>query len=100
MSEELDFKTMAEREPFKENEIYCAYCGKGYKATWEVITDAGKLSVCDDHKFVLRQIRAVVKEKKIEDHVWAIIDPNEEILEDQEQEDLGDWRDLLKNDDL
>ena len=65
-----------------------------------MITEAEKVSVCDDHKFVLRQIRAVVREKKIEDHVWAIIDPNEEILEDQEQEDLGDWRDLLKNDDL
>src|SRR5687767_1254007 len=25
-----------DKEPPKENETWCAYCGKGYKATWDV----------------------------------------------------------------
>ena len=89
---------MVEKEPLKENEIWCAYCGKGYKATWDVVTDKGKESVCDDHKFVLRQIRAVQREKKLEEQVWVIIDPNEEVLEEHNQEDLGDWKDLVRYD--
>lgn len=91
---------MTEKEPRKENEIWCAYCGTGYKATWDVITEQGKQPVCDDHKFVLRQIRAVLREKKIDEHVWAIIDPNEEVLEDHRGEDLGDWKDLAGYDNL
>ena len=95
-------KTMRkmDKEPPKENETWCAYCGKGYKATWDVMTEGGKQSVCNDHKFVLRQIRAVLREKKIEEHVWAIIDPNEEVLEDHQQEDLGDWKNLISYDNL
>ena len=92
--------TMMEKEPLKENEIWCAYCGKGNKATWEVVTDGGKEPVCDDHKFALRQIKAVLREKKIGEYVWEIVDPNEEVLDDHEQEDLGDWKDLFRHDDI
>ena len=91
---------MTEREPLKENEVWCIYCGKGYKATWDVVTAGGKESVCDNHKFVLRQIRAVLREKKIGELRWAIIDPNEDVLEDHKQEDLGNWKDLISYDDI
>ena len=89
-----------DKEPGKENEIWCAYCGTGSKATWDVITEQGKESVCNDHKFILRQIRAVLGEQKTEEHVWALVDPNEEVLEYHWEQDLGDWKDLLRNDDL
>jgi len=92
---------MAEREPFKEDEIYCAYCGPGWNAVWEVVTDEGELSVCNDHHFVLRQIHVVGSERQIGLGEWKeVIDFKDQDLEADYLDDLGDWKDLVNHDDL
>ena len=90
---------MTEREPFKENEVFCAYCGPGWKAAWEVITEDGDVSVCEDHHFVLRQVISKGLERKIGDSEWKeIIDVD--YLDEHFLEDIGDWKDLINYDDL
>ena len=39
---------MVEREPLKENEIVCGFCGPGTIALWEVIlTDDEQVFLCE-----------------------------------------------------
>ena len=92
---------MTEREPFKENEIYCAYCGPRWNAVWELVTDEGEVFVCDEHHFVLRQIHLVGVERKLGEDEWKeVIDFKEQELEGGYLDDLGDWKDLIDHDDL
>ena len=94
-------KAMTEREPLKENEIWCAYCGPGWKAVWEVMTDEGEVAVCNDHHFILRQIHVVGLERKLGEEEWKeVIDLKEQDLEGGYSDDLGDWKDLVNHDDL
>ena len=93
--------TEIDKEPSKENEIWCAYCGPGWKASWELVTDEGGLFVCGNHHFILRQIHAVGLERQIGEENWREVSPsNEQDLEGEPWEDLGDWKDLINKDDL
>ena len=92
---------MTEKEPPKENEIWCAYCGPGWKAAWEIVTDEEQISVCNDHHFVLRQIHAVELERQIGGEDWEeVIDSKDQDLEGEYMEDIGDWKDLINYDDV
>ena len=85
-----------ERESTKENEIWCAYCGQGWQAEWELVTDAGEMLVCNDHHFVLKEIHAVEREKRIGQEEWIEVpDFKKQDFEDEQLEDLGDWKDLI-----
>ena len=90
-----------EKEPPKENEIWCAYCGPGWKAAWDVATDQGEMPVCSEHHFILRQIHVVGMERRIGEENWKeVIDYKDQDLEGAKSEDLGDWKDLFNYDDL
>jgi hypothetical protein len=85
-----------EKEMPKENEIWCRYCGPGWDAVWEVVTDAGQIAVCNDHHFILRQIHAVGVERLIGEEHWKDVTYSKaEDLDTQKREDLGDWKDLV-----
>ena len=93
--------TEIDKEPRKENEIWCVYCGPGWKADWELVTDEGGLFVCNNHHFILRQIHAVGMERQIGEEIWReVLDSKEQDLEGEPLEDLGDWKDLLNYDDV
>ena len=88
-----------EKEPLKENEIWCAYCGLGWKAVWELVTDEGEVSVCDNHHFVLRQIHVVGLERKMGEEEWnEVTDFKDQDLEADYLDDLGDWKDFFNHD--
>jgi hypothetical protein len=88
--------TEIDKEPCKENEIWCAYCGPGWKAEWELFTDDGGLFACDNHHFVLRQIHTVRLERLIGEEKWnEVVDLRDQDLEEETLQDLGDWKDLI-----
>jgi hypothetical protein len=85
-----------DKEPFKENELWCAYCGPGWKADWELVTDEGEIVVCDNHHFVLKETNAIGLERKIGDEEWKKVpDFGKKDFNDDLLEDLGDWKDLI-----
>jgi hypothetical protein len=88
-----------EKEPLKENEIWCAYCGPGWKAAWELVTDEGEVLVCNDHRFVLKQLDVVGLEREIGQEKWNEVQDIEK-LEENRLEDIGDWKDLIDDNDL
>ena len=95
------WQTMTEKEPPKENEIWCAYCGPGWNAVWQLVTDEGELFVCNDHHFILRQIHVAGLERQIGEEKWKeVIDFKDQDLEGERLDDLGDWKDLVNHDDL
>jgi len=90
-----------EKEPPKENEIWCAYCGPGWQAVWEVTMNEGEVSVCNEHHFILRQIHVVGLERKLGEEEWKeAIYFKDQDLEADYLDDLGDWKDLIDHDDL
>src|SRR3990172_7877051 len=96
-------KTMKEmdKEPLKENEIWCAYCGPGWKADWELVTDVGEMVVCDNHHFVLKEIHAIGMERKIAEEEWNQVPGfGKQDFNDDYLEDLGDWKGLIDYDGL
>ena len=89
-----------DKEPFKENEIWCAYCGPGWKADWELVTDEGEMVVCDNHRFVLKEINAIGLERKIGEEEWSEVpDFGKRDFNDEFLEDLGDWKDFFSDND-
>jgi hypothetical protein len=90
-----------EKEPLKENETWCAYCGPGWKAAWELVTDEGQVFVCDNHHFILRELNAVGLERKIGEEEWTKVSDFGTSVEDgvDDSEDLGDWKDMVRFDD-
>ena len=60
-----------EREPIKESDIVCSFCGHGIIALWEVIlTDNERAYVCDkDHK-ALSDAELIFFERRIGDMTW------------------------------
>ena len=85
-----------EKEPQRENEIWCAYCGPGWKADWELVTDEGEVKVCDNHRFVLREIHVVGMERRIGEKEWKeVVDYMNQDLDGDYLDDLGDWKDLI-----
>ena len=93
---------MQEREPQKETtQRNCNYCGPGWPAVWEVVTDEGEVFVCDNHHFVLRQIHVVGLERKVGESEWKeVFDFGEQDLEGDYLDDLGDWKELINYGDL
>ena len=90
-----------ELEPPKENEIWCAYCGPGWKADWELVTDLGEMLVCDNHRFILKEINVIELERKIGEEEWSEVpDFKKQDFADEYLEDLGDWKDFINRDDL
>ena len=90
-----------ENEPPKENEIWCTYCGPGWKAVWEVVTDEIEMPVCNEHHFILRQIHLVGLERQIGEEEWKeVINSKDQDLDADWSDDLGDWKDLFTQDDL
>ena len=93
--------TEIDKEPRQENEIWCAYCGPGWKAEWELVTEEDELFVCSNHHFVLRQIHAIGLERQIGEEKWSAVSYSEQDdLGNEPLEDLGDWKDLLDHDGL
>jgi hypothetical protein len=93
--------TEIDKEPRKEDEIWCAHCGPGWKAEWELVTEEGGLFVCGNHHFILRQIHAVRWERQIGEEKWnEVVDLKDQDLETKALEDLGDWKDLIDHDGL
>lgn len=78
------------KEPVREN---CSYCGPGYPATWEIISDRGQELVCDRHYFVLNEIHSIQKEKLLFEAEWTINSHYEENLAGHEFEDTDQWED-------
>jgi hypothetical protein len=90
-----------DKEPGKEDEIWCDYCGPGWKAAWEVMTDEDHLFVCNDHHFILRQIHVVGWERRIIEEKWSEASySKKQDLESEPWEDLGDWKDLIDHHEL
>ena len=82
-----------EREIQKEPEQACGYCGPGYPATWQIITEKGEEFVCDKHHFVLKEIQAIEKEKLLWEAEWTIVSHFEEDLKQHEFDDTDQWED-------
>jgi len=83
-----------EREPQKEPvQQNCNYCGPGYPATWEIVSDKGEEFVCDNHHFVLNEINAIQKEKLLFEAEWTINSNFEEELSENEFDDIDQWED-------
>ena len=60
-----------ESEPQKETTaLNCVYCGPGYSADWEIISDKGQEFVCGGHHFVLDEIHAIEKERPLCETEW------------------------------
>ena len=93
---------MQEHEPQKESiQRNCNYCGPGWPAAWEVVTDEGEVFVCDNHYFVLREIHVVGLERKVGEEKWIEVpDYMNQDFDDDYLEDLGDWKDMIEYDDL
>jgi len=93
---------MQEREPQKEqNQRNCNYCGPGWPAVWDVVTDEGEVFVCDNHHFVLRQIHVVGLERKVGEEEWTEVpDFMNQNFEEEYVDDFGDWKDMIDFDDL
>ena len=87
---------MTEKEVPRESEIWCAYCGAGWSASWDVVSvEKQRLTVCGDHRFVLKQTQFVMMEKKTGEDMWMIVDPTADLLDEHHQEDMGDWKNLI-----
>ena len=82
-----------ERELSKEPEQACGYCGPGYPATWEIISEKGQEFVCDSHHFVLQEINAIQKERLLFEAEWMINSHYEEELAEHEFDDTDQWED-------
>lgn len=76
-----------EREPLRESEYVCGFCGPGTNALWEVIlTDEEQLFVCDkDHKSLL-QAELILFERRIGDMTWEDNIEIKKFLNDYERE--------------
>jgi hypothetical protein len=83
-------------EPIQQN---CNYCGPGWTATWELVTDKGQEYVCTNHKFIMEQINVVSFEKEVGQKGWSEVHDIDQ-LEGKGIDDIGDWKDLFNNDDL
>jgi hypothetical protein len=77
-------------EPIKQ---YCNYCGPGYPATWEIISENGQEFVCDKHHIVLNEIRAIQREKLLWEAEWTLNSHYEEDLAEHEFDDIDQWED-------
>ena len=83
-----------EREPQKEPvQQNCNYCGPGYPATWEIVSDKGEEFVCDNHHFVLNEIQTIQKERLLFEAEWTINSHCEEDLAAHEFDDMDQWED-------
>lgn len=99
---ETFISNMQEREPQEEPiQPKCNYCGPGWPAVWELVTDLGEETVCDNHHFILREIHSVKRERKIGEKGWIEVDEFKKLdFADEHFEDLGDWKDLIDHSDL
>ena len=62
---------MVEREPLKENEIVCGFCGPGTIALWEVIlTDDEQVFLCERDRNTLLDAELILFERRIGDMRW------------------------------
>ena len=60
-----------DREPIKESEYVCGFCGPGTIALWEVLlTDDEHVFLCDnDHKALL-DAELILADRRIGDMTW------------------------------
>jgi hypothetical protein len=62
---------MVEREPLKENEIVCGFCGPGTLALWEVVlTDGEQVFLCDNDYQGLLRAELILANRRIGDMTW------------------------------
>ncbi len=78
------------KEPVQQN---CNYCGPGYPAIWEIVSDTGEEFVCDNHHFILNNIHVIQKERHLFDAEWTINSNYEEELVEHEFDDTDQWED-------
>jgi hypothetical protein len=79
-----------QKEPIKQN---CSYCGPGFPATWEIISNKGQEFVCDRHHNILNTMRLIEKERLLEEAEWML---NSHFEEDQalhEFDETDRWED-------
>ena len=77
-----------DREPIKDNEIICDFCGPGTIALWEVILtdEEEEIYICDkDHK-ALADAELIVFERRIGAVTWEDATELREFLDRQEHE--------------
>jgi len=85
---------MKEREPQKEPiQQICNYCGPGYPAAWEIVSDKGNEFVCPSHHFVLLEIHAIQKERQLFEAEWTINAHFEEDFAEREFDETDQWED-------
>lgn len=66
----------------------CKFCGPGFPASWEVISDKGEEYVCDVHNFVLDKIHTIQRERVLSDTECKINSSYEEQLSEREFDDI------------
>jgi len=60
------------------------------------VTEKGNEIVCNNHHFVLREIQAVRRERKIGEEKWnEVPDFMNQNFNDDYSDDLGDWKELI-----
>ncbi len=61
----------SEREPLKENEYVCSFCGPGTIALWEVVlTDDEHVFICDNDHEALENAELILADRRIGDMTW------------------------------
>lgn len=79
-----------QKEPIREN---CSYCGPGYPATWEIISNKGQEFVCDRHHNILNTMSLIQKERLLEEAEWMLNSHHEEDLAKHEFDETDRWED-------
>jgi hypothetical protein len=70
-----------EKEPIKESEITCDYCGPRTQASWKVLTKEEKTSfVCHRHHTYLLEENVVLAERRIGEETWEGLDDYKSLL--------------------
>ena len=60
-----------EREPIKESEYVCGFCGSGTIAQWEVIlTDDERVYICEKDYKALSNAELIFFERRLGDMTW------------------------------
>lgn len=84
-----------EREPLKEPvQQNCNYCGPGFPATKEFVSDKGSTFVCDKHYTVLQKIE---NERIRFEAEWMLTSHYEEDHDPHRFENIDEWEDGSMN---
>lgn len=78
---------MVDREPLKEDEIVCGFCGPGTVALWEVaLTDGEQVFLCEKDHQALLDVELVLADRRIGDMRWEDNLELKEFLDEYERQ--------------